>query len=51
MNGWEEQCQIFKNELNICYDRMPSPIEDHMLLRKPGGDDQKSKRMTLDINK
>jgi hypothetical protein len=47
----EEQYQIFKNELNRCYDRMPSPIKDHVLPRKPSGDDRKSKRMTRDINK
>jgi hypothetical protein len=47
----EEQCSIFKNELNRCYNRMPSPIKDHMLPRKPSGDDLKSKRIILDVNK
>jgi hypothetical protein len=47
----EEQCQIFKNQLNRCYDRMPSPIKDHILPRKPSGDDRKPKIMTLDVNK
>jgi hypothetical protein len=45
----EEQCQIFKNELKRCYNRMPSQIRDHTLLRKPSGDDQK--RMRQDGNK
>jgi hypothetical protein len=45
INGLEEQCQIFKNELNRGYDRMPSPIENHILLRKLDGDNQKPKGM------
>jgi hypothetical protein len=47
----EEQCQIFKNELNRCYNRIPSPIKDHILPRKYSGDDRKLKTMILDINK
>jgi hypothetical protein len=47
----EEQYQIFKDELNRYYDQMPSPIKDYMLPRKTSGDDRKSKRMTLDVNK
>jgi hypothetical protein len=47
----QEQCQIFKNALNRGYDRMPSPIWDHMLPRKPSGDDRKLKGIILDVNK
>jgi hypothetical protein len=35
----EEQYQIFKNELNRCYNQIPSPIKDYILLRKLSGDD------------
>jgi hypothetical protein len=47
----QEQCKIFKKKLNKYYDRMPSPIKNHILLRKLSRDDRKTEGMILDLNR
>jgi hypothetical protein len=48
---WKNNVRYLSMNLNRYYNPMPSPIKDHILLRKPSRDDRKLKRIILDINK